>query len=107
MMGRLFVAGLAWRTDEESLARLFAELGDVEAVKVVMDRETGRSKGYGFVEMADPTMLSAAIERLDGRELDGRTITVMEARPRSSGAGPDRDGPASRPVDSLRFDHRR
>lgn len=79
---RLFVGGLAWSTTEEDLARFFAQVGEVRAVTIVLDRETGRSKGFGFVELADPALASAAISRLDGHALDGRMVRVAEARPR-------------------------
>jgi len=83
---RLFVGGLAWRTTEDMLLRLFAEVGDVAAATVVIDRETGRSKGFGFVEMGDPTGTQAAISKLDGAVLDGRTLRVAAATPRRSPA---------------------
>ena len=90
---RLFVGGLTWRTTEDMLARFFAEVGDVTAVTVVMDRDTGRSKGFGFVEMSDVVQSQQAIRRLDGATLDGRTVRVTEAMPRRVPAGPGRPQP--------------
>lgn len=80
-MKKLFVGSLAWATTDESLAAHFATCGSVTSAKVITDRESGRSKGFGFVEMEDDKEADAAIEKLNGSELDGRTIAVNEARP--------------------------
>lgn len=78
----IFVAGLNYKISEAELGDLFAEYGEITSVKLVTERETGRSKGYGFVEMTDEEAGRTAIERLNGVEIDGRTIAVSEARPR-------------------------
>lgn len=82
----IFVAGLSYSISEAELGDLFAEYGEIESVKVVLDRETGRSKGYGFVEMADEEAGKKAIDALNGVEIEGRTIAVSVARPREEGA---------------------
>lgn len=79
----IFIAGLSYNVSESDLGNLFAEYGDVTSSKVVMDRDTGRSKGYGFVEMSDQEEGNKAIEELNGAEVDGRTLSVSVARPRS------------------------
>jgi len=79
---KLFVGNLSYSLDESALGQLFAEHGTVESVAIVSDRETGRSRGFGFVEMANDAEAQAAIEALNGAECGGRTITVNEARPR-------------------------
>jgi len=87
---RLYVGNLSYNTEEAQLEQLFSTLGQVESVKLVRDRETGRSRGFGFVEMADDATGRAACEQLNQRELDGRRLTVNEARPqeqRSFGGG--------------------
>ena len=81
-MKKLFVGSLAWGTTDESLQAHFATVGTVASAKVVTDRETNRSRGFGFVEFEDDKEADAAIEKLNNSELDGRTITVNEARPR-------------------------
>ena len=90
-MFRIYVGNLNFRTSEQSLGDLFAEHGQVENVAIVADRDTGRSRGFGFVEMADESEGRAAIEAVNGCEIDGRNLTVNEARPRaprgSSGGG--------------------
>ncbi len=78
----IFVTKLSYGTSEESLVQLFEQYGTVDSAKIIMDRDTGRSKGYGFVEMPNDAEGSAAISGLDSTELDGRTIIVKEARPR-------------------------
>ncbi|MDR3118327.1 MAG: RNA-binding protein [Mediterranea sp.] len=78
----IFVAGLNYKISEAELGDLFAEYGEITSVKLVTERETGRSKGYGFVEMTDEEAGKKAIEALNGVEIDGRTIAVSEARPR-------------------------
>ncbi len=78
---RLYVGNLSYDTTDESLNAAFAEAGEVVSATVVTDRETGRSRGFGFVEMATPEAGKAAIEALDGTELDGRDLRVEEARP--------------------------
>ena len=75
---------LSFRTDDEELREVFAEFGDVTSAKVIMDRETDRSRGFGFVEMASDDEGKAAIEALDGAEVGGRNLRVNEARPRES-----------------------
>jgi RNA recognition motif-containing protein len=80
MSKNIFVGSLAWATTSEGLESAFAAYGTVTSAKVITDRETGRSKGFGFVEMADGG--DEAIEALNGSDLDGRTIVVNEARPR-------------------------
>jgi len=82
MEKRLFVGGLSWDTTEESLKTLFAEVGTVTSAQVIVDRDTGKSKGFGFVEMSTSEEASEAINRLNGKQLDGRAINVSEARPR-------------------------
>lgn len=79
---KLFVGGLAWATTDDSLRAAFAEVGEVVYAKVMVDRDTGRSRGFGFVEMATEEAAQAAIERWNDRELDGRAIKVNIARPR-------------------------
>lgn len=81
----IFIAGLSYNINDSDLADLFGEYGEIASAKVVMDRESGRSKGYGFVEMEDETAGQKAIEELNGAEYDGRVISVSVARPRTEG----------------------
>ena len=81
MATKLFIGGLAYAATEDELRDLFATVGDVASVAIITDRETGRSKGFGFIEMADDDLAKAAIDQLNGKELAGRSISVSEARP--------------------------
>lgn len=81
-MTNIYVGNLSFRTDDEGLRAAFAEFGEVSSAKVVMDRETGRSRGFGFVEMPDASAAQAAIEGTNGKDVDGRNLRVNEARPR-------------------------
>lgn len=90
MGSKLFVGGLAWATSDESLRTHFEEYGEVTETKVVTDRETGRSRGFGFVTYAEEASADAAKDALNNSELDGRTIRVdhaTEQRPRNGGGG--------------------
>jgi RNA recognition motif-containing protein len=87
-MGRkLYVGNLAYGVTSSDLEGLFAEHGTVQSAMVIEDRMTGRSKGFGFVEMGTDEEAQAAIDALDGRNMDGRTIKVNEARPKSPSRG--------------------
>ncbi|KXX72563.1 RNA-binding protein [Flammeovirga sp. SJP92] len=83
----IFVAKLNYNTQEEALRVLFENFGEVSSAKVVYDRETERSKGFGFVEMPNDEEATTAIEQLNESELDGRTIVVKQARPRENNGG--------------------
>lgn len=85
MAMKLYVGNLAYSTTDSTLTALFSPFGEVRSAQVIMDRETGRSKGFGFVEMSDDQASRAALDALNGREVDGRTLTVNEARPREEG----------------------
>lgn len=78
----IFIAGLSFRANDADLANLFEEYGAVSSAKVITDRQSGRSKGYGFVEIEDEEAATKAISELNGAEYDGRTISVSEAKPR-------------------------
>ena len=78
----LFVGSLAYATDDDSLKAFFEQIGEVERAKVSTDRETGRSRGFGFVTYVDEANNQKAIDELNGKELDGRAINVSQARPR-------------------------
>ncbi|MFI5271269.1 MAG: RNA recognition motif domain-containing protein [Candidatus Saccharimonadales bacterium] len=82
MATKLFIGSLAWATTDDSLRDLFATVGTVVSANVIVDRETNRSKGFGFVEMSSDEEAKAAVEQLNGKDLDGRPIVVNEARPR-------------------------
>jgi cold-inducible RNA-binding protein len=84
---RLYVGNLSYSVTNQSLETLFAEFGRVQSAQVVMDRDTGRSKGFGFVEMSDNGQAQAAIAGLNQKEVDGRSLTVNEARPREERSG--------------------
>src|SRR5262245_2554589 len=93
MAVKLFVGGLSFSTSNERLREAFAAVGSVESASVVTDRDTGRSRGFGFVEMATPEEAEQAISRLNGTNLDGRTIQVEKAKaPGTGGGGGDRRG---------------
>jgi RNA recognition motif-containing protein len=81
-MPRIYVGNLSFKTTEDALRDAFAQFGEVTNATVISDRETGRSRGFGFIEMEDQAQANAAIEAMNGQELDGRTLTVNEARPR-------------------------
>lgn len=81
----IFIAGLSYNINDEDLRDLFTEYGEPTSAKVIMDRATGRSKGFGFVELEDEAAAKKAIEELDGAEYDGRRIAVSEAKPRTEG----------------------
>jgi cold-inducible RNA-binding protein len=89
MSNKLFVGGLSWNTDDQSLATAFQTYGTVTEAKVISDRDTGRSRGFGFVTFDDPTAANAAAEAMNETELDGRTIRVnpAEDKPRRGGGG--------------------
>jgi cold-inducible RNA-binding protein len=84
---RLYVRNLSFNTAEEELAELLGRAGDVVSCKVIMERFTGRSKGFAFVEMGSPEEASRAISQFNRKELDGRALTVKEARPREDHTG--------------------
>lgn len=84
---KLYVGNLTYSTTSESLEELFAQYGEVRSAQVVMDRETGRSKGFGFVEMGDEEGAKSAIAALNGTDVGGRQLTVNEARPREDRGG--------------------
>jgi cold-inducible RNA-binding protein len=89
MSNKLFVGGLSWGTDDRGMHAAFSRFGDVTEAKVILDRETGRSRGFGFVTFASADDAQTAVQQLDGTELDGRTIrvNVAEERPRTGGGG--------------------
>lgn len=83
-MGTKLFVSLAYSVTEDELRDLFSEAGNVVSARVIMDRETNRSKGFGFVEMGSEAEAKAAIDKLNGRELNGRTVSVSEARPQEN-----------------------
>ena len=87
MNRKLFVGNLSFSTEESTLQDLFAQAGPVDSVRVMRDQATGRSRGFGFVEMATEEAAQAAIDKLNETDLDGRRIAVNEARPPASGGG--------------------
>ena len=87
MAQKLFIGGLAFSTSNERLREVFAQAGSVESAAVVTDRETGRSRGFGFVEMATTEEANAAVKKFNGQELDGRTLKVELAKPAGLGGG--------------------
>ena len=87
MAKKLYVGNLAFQTTSQDLQTLFAQAGTVESASVIEDRDTGRSKGFAFVEMATDAEAAAAIEQFNGKELAGRALTVNEARPRENRSG--------------------
>lgn len=78
----IYVGNLHYNVSDEDLKQVFEEYGEVTSVKIIMDRETGRSKGFGFIEMSDDAKAREAIEELNGAELMGRTMKVNESRPK-------------------------
>jgi len=84
---KLYVGNLSFQTSGEDLQQLFAQAGTVESASVVEDRETGRSRGFGFVEMSTNEEGQAAIQQFNGKEVNGRSLTVNEARPREDRGG--------------------
>ncbi|MDD5066284.1 MAG: RNA-binding protein [bacterium] len=84
MAKKLYVGGLSFDTTESTLREAFAQAGTIESLAIITDKVSGRSKGFGFVEMASDEEAKKAIELLNGKEMDGRKLTVNEARPRES-----------------------
>lgn len=87
MAKKLYVGNLSYGVTDSDLQRIFEEYGTVESAQVVMDRDSGRSKGFGFVEMSSDQEAQAAIDGLNGQEVSGRALTVNEARPREDRGG--------------------
>ena len=79
---QIYVGNMSYGITDESLKSLFDEYGEVDSVKIITDRETGRAKGFGFITMNDDSAAQSAIEELNGKEFDGRTLRVNEAKPR-------------------------
>ena len=86
----IFVGNLAFSATDHDLRQLFEQYGVVDTINVITDRDTGRSKGFGFVEMPDSAASKAAIQGLNGKELEGRALTVNEAKPREPRREPSR-----------------
>src|SRR5216110_227913 len=84
---KLYVGNLSYSVTDSDLLRMFEPHGTVQSAQVIMDRDTGRSKGFGFVEMGSDQEAQAAIAALNGQEVDGRALTVNEARPKTEGGG--------------------
>jgi len=89
---KIYVGNLAYSTDEDTLKKAFDQYGEVLSVNVITDRDTGRSKGFAFVEMSNDDEAKAAIDALNGTEVDGRTLKVSESRPQERRPGGGRGG---------------
>ncbi len=87
MSTKLYVGNLSFNTSTQDLEQVFGEIGTVESTNIIEDRDTGRSRGFGFVEMSSKEEAENAIEQLNGKEIDGRELTVNEAKPRENRAG--------------------
>ena len=87
----IYVGNLSFDTNEENLRQAFEGFGEVTSVNIITDKYSGKSRGFGFVEMSDDSAANSAIEGLNGKDFDGRTLTVSEARPRNDRGG-DRGG---------------
>jgi len=87
MAKRLYVGNLTYGTTDATLRQMFEAFGTVTSAQIIMDRDTGRSKGFGFVEMNSDQEAQAAIAALNGQQVDGRALTVNEARPKTEGGG--------------------
>lgn len=85
---KLFVGNFSFNTTEDDLRALFQPYGNIDSVAVVTDRDTGRSRGFGFVEMPDRSQAEKAIEALNGKQVGGRTLNINEARPKADNGGP-------------------
>ncbi len=96
MAKKLYVGNLPYGFSDSDLQNLFTPHGEVQSAQVIMDRDTGRSKGFGFVEMNDANQAQAAITALNGQEINGRALTVNEARPREERTGGARGGSGGR-----------
>jgi len=90
---KLYVGNLTYGITDSALQQLFEAHGTVQSAQVIIDRDTGRSKGFGFVEMGSDAEAQAAIAALNGKEVEGRSLTVNEARPKPEGGGGGRGGP--------------
>lgn len=86
MSNKLYVGNISWGMNEESLNEAFSSFGEVKSVKIITDRDTGRSKGFGFVEMANADEAQTVINNLDGKDMDGRPlkVNVAQDKPRES-----------------------
>ena len=89
---KIYVGNLSYSVSDSDLQQMFGAHGTVQSAQVIMDRDTGRSKGFGFVEMGSDQEAQAAIAALNGKEMDGRTLTVNEARPKEGGGSGGRGG---------------
>jgi RNA recognition motif-containing protein len=89
---KLYVGNLTYGVTDSTLQQIFSAHGTVQSAQVIMDRDTGRSKGFGFVEMGSDAEAQAAIAALNGKEVEGRSLTVNEARPKPEGGGGGRGG---------------
>ena len=87
MAKKLYVGNLTYGVTDSDLQTMFAPHGNVQSAQIIMDRDTGRSKGFGFVEMSSDQEAQTAIQALNGKEVDGRALTVNEARPKTEGGG--------------------
>lgn len=96
MQKKLYVGNLSYKTRDEDLKTVFEEAGGVVAVKILTDRETGRSRGFGFVEMESEEAAQQAVQKLDGYTLDGRRLKVDESRPQERRGGPGGGGGGGR-----------
>ena len=90
MAKKLFVGGLSWGTNDDGLSQAFDSFGPIEEVKVITERDTGRSRGFGFITFANDEDAMEAVAQMDGKELDGRSIKVNEARERAPRGNRDR-----------------
>ena len=92
MSMKLYVGNLSFDTSSQDLEQMFGEIGTVESTNIIEDRETGRSRGFAFVEMSSQEEGQNAISQLDGKEMDGRQLKVNEAKPRENSGGGNRGG---------------
>src|SRR5207249_2090750 len=92
MGNRLYVGNLPFSATDDSLKEMFGQAGQVESARIITDRDTGRSKGFGFVEMATEAEAADAIKKFNGTDMDGRSLTVNEARPMAPRDGGGRGG---------------
>ncbi len=105
-MKNLFVGNMSFQTTEDDLRALFEPFGQITRVHIATDRETGRARGFAFVEMANDEEAAKAITALDGKEVGGRNLKVNEARPKGEGRGPRGGGGGGRGGGSSRDDYR-